>query len=46
LLNESTTDIDSNSFMGWLAAKASIKTSSFLKGLYGINDTKIVPLDP
>ena len=46
LLNETTQNIDQNSFLGLLAAKATIKTSAFLKSLVEIlPTTNLVPLD-
>lgn len=47
LLNETTETIDNNSFIGWLAAKGAIKTSTFLKTLQSILNTRpeLVPLD-
>ena len=46
LLTEATDDIDNVSFVGWLASKATIKSSVFYKSILEIIPTsKLVPLD-
>lgn len=47
LLNETTENIDNNSFIGWLAAKGAVKTSTFLRTLQPILNSRpeLVPLD-
>ena len=46
LLNEKTQDIDSSSFVGWLASKAVLKSSTFYKSLSDLfSKSKLVPLD-
>lgn len=46
LLNETTSDVDNSSFIGWLAAKAAIKSSTFYENIISLlNNNSIVPLD-